>query len=70
MRPDISAESTITSLIERARSGDSRELNAIFETRYFAGMTVAEIAGVRDVAECTVARDREKARLFLQASLR
>ena len=63
MRQDVSAEPTVTLLIERARSGDARALNAIFEMRYFAGMTIAEIAGVLDVAETTVARD-------LQASLR
>ena len=33
-------------------------------------MTVAEIAGVLNLAERTVARDWEKARLFLHACLR
>jgi RNA polymerase sigma factor (TIGR02999 family) len=41
----------------------------IVEMRYFAGMTVAEVADSLGVAERTVARDWEKARLFLQASL-
>ena len=41
----------------------------IVEMRYFAGMTVGEIAGALDIAERTVARDWEKARLFLQTSL-
>jgi len=42
----------------------------IVEMRYFAGMTVGEIAAALDLAERTVARDWEKARLFLQKSLR
>ena len=42
----------------------------VVEMRYFAGMTVAEIAAVLNVAERTVARDWEKARLFLHACLR
>jgi len=42
----------------------------VVEMRYFAGMTVTEIAGVLNRAERTVARDWEKARLFLHACLR
>ncbi len=42
----------------------------VVEMRYFAGMTVTEIAGVLNLAERTVARDWEKARLFLHACLR
>jgi RNA polymerase sigma factor (TIGR02999 family) len=42
----------------------------VVEMRYFAGMTVSEIAGVLNLAERTVARDWEKARLFLHACLR
>ena len=42
----------------------------VVEMRYFAGMTEAEIAGVLGLAVRTVARDWEKARLFLHASLR
>ena len=42
----------------------------VVEMRYFAGMTEVEIAGVLGVAVRTVARDWEKARLFLHASLR
>jgi len=55
--------------LEELAAVDAR-LVQVVEMRYFAGMTVAEIAGVLDVAERTVARDWEKARLFLQASLR
>ncbi len=42
----------------------------VVEMRYFAGMTEAEIAGVLGLAVRTVARDWEKARLFLHAILR
>jgi RNA polymerase sigma factor (TIGR02999 family) len=42
----------------------------VVEMRYFAGMTVSEIGGVLGLAERTVARDWEKARLFLHACLR
>ena len=42
----------------------------VVEMRYFAGMTEAEIAKVLGLTVRTVARDWEKARLFLHASLR
>jgi len=42
----------------------------VVEMRYFAGMTEAEIADVLGVGVRTVARDWEKARLFLHACLR
>ena len=42
----------------------------VVEMRYFAGMTEAEIASVLGLAVRTVARDWEKARLFLHACLR
>ena len=42
----------------------------VVEMRYFAGMTEAEIAGVLGLTVRTVARDWEKARLFLHACLR
>lgn len=42
----------------------------VVEMRYFAGMTEAEIADVLGLTVRTVARDWEKARLFLHASLR
>jgi DNA-directed RNA polymerase specialized sigma24 family protein len=42
----------------------------VVEMRYFAGMTEQEIAGVLGLAVRTVARDWEKARLFLHACLR
>jgi RNA polymerase sigma factor (TIGR02999 family) len=42
----------------------------VVEMRYFAGMTEAEIAVAIGLAVRTVARDWEKARLFLHASLR
>jgi len=42
----------------------------VVEMRYFAGMTVPEIADVLGLTIRTVARDWEKARLFLHACLR
>ncbi len=42
----------------------------VVEMRYFAGMTEAEVAQVLGVGVRTVARDWEKARLFLHACLR
>jgi len=45
-------------------------LVAVVEMRYFAGMTEPEVARVLGVGVRTVARDWEKARLFLHAALR
>ena len=42
----------------------------VVEMRYFAGMTELEVAQVLGLTVRTVARDWEKARLFLHASLR
>ena len=42
----------------------------VVEMRYFAGMTETEVAAALGMAVRTVARDWEKARLFLQAALR
>ncbi len=42
----------------------------VVEMRYFAGMTEVEVATVLGVGVRTVARDWEKARLFLHACLR
>ena len=55
--------------LEELAAIDER-LVKVVEMRYFAGMTETEIAGVLDVGVRTVARDWEKARLFLQARLR
>jgi DNA-directed RNA polymerase specialized sigma24 family protein len=41
----------------------------VVELRYFAGFTESEISTVLDVAERTVRRDWEKARLLLADSL-
>ena len=51
-------------------AGISARLVQVVEMRYFAGMTEAEIATVLGVTVRTVARDWEKARLFLHAQLR
>lgn len=56
------------SLVELAAI-DAR-LVQVVEMRYFAGMTEPEIAAVLGLTVRTVARDWEKARLFLHASLR
>ncbi len=42
----------------------------VVEMRYFAGMTETEVAAALGMAVRTVARDWEKARLFLQTALR
>lgn len=42
----------------------------LVELRFFAGLTLAEIAALREVSERTVQRDWEKARLFLYRSMR
>jgi len=55
--------------LEELAAIDER-LVQVVEMRYFAGMTEVEIAGVLGLAVRTVARDWEKARLFLHASLR
>jgi len=55
--------------LEELAAIDER-LVRVVEMRYFAGMTEAEVAGVLGLAVRTVARDWEKARLFLHASLR
>jgi RNA polymerase sigma factor (TIGR02999 family) len=47
-----------------------RRLVQVVEMRYFVGMTETEIAGALGVAERTVRRDWEKAKLLLLASLR
>lgn len=55
--------------LEELAAIDAR-LVQVVEMRYFAGMTEAEIAEVLGLTVRTVARDWEKARLFLHASLR
>lgn len=55
--------------LEELAAIDAR-LVQVVEMRYFAGMTEAEIAAVLGLAVRTVARDWEKARLFLHACLR
>ena len=55
--------------LEALAAVDAR-LVQVVEMRYFAGMTITEIAAVLGLAERTVARDWEKARLFLHACLR
>jgi RNA polymerase sigma factor (TIGR02999 family) len=54
--------------LEELATIDAR-LVQVVEMRYFAGMTEAEIAEVLGLTVRTVARDWEKARLFLHASL-
>jgi len=55
--------------LEQLATIDPR-LVQVVEMRYFAGMTLSEIAAVLNLAERTIARDWEKARLFLHACLR
>jgi len=55
--------------LEALAAIDERVVRVV-EMRYFAGMTEADVAGALGLAVRTVARDWEKARLFLHASLR
>jgi RNA polymerase sigma factor (TIGR02999 family) len=55
--------------LEELAAIDAR-LVQVVEMRYFAGMTEPEIASVLGLTVRTVARDWEKARLFLHACLR
>ena len=55
--------------LEELAAIDGR-LVKVVEMRYFAGMTEGEIADALGLGVRTVARDWEKARLFLSASLR
>jgi RNA polymerase sigma factor (TIGR02999 family) len=55
--------------LEELAAIDER-LVRVVEMRYFAGMTETEIAMALGLAARTVARDWEKARLFLHATLR
>lgn len=50
-------------------AADAR-LAELVELRFFAGLTFAEIAALREVAERTVQRDWEKARTLLYAALK
>lgn len=54
--------------LEELAQIDAR-LVKVVEMRYFAGMTESEVAEALGVGVRTVARDWEKARLFLRASL-
>jgi RNA polymerase sigma factor (TIGR02999 family) len=54
--------------LEEMAARDQR-LATVVELRYFAGMTEPEIAEAVGVAERTVRRDWEKARLFLREAL-
>ena len=58
----------INDAIEALQAEDPR-LVQVVEMRYFAGMTEPEVAEALDRSVRSVARDWEKARLFLWASL-
>ena len=59
----------INEALQALQETDPR-LVQVVEMRYFVGMTETEIAGALGVAERTVRRDWEKAKLLLLASLR
>lgn len=59
----------INEALEALQDVDQR-LVQVVEMRYFVGMTEAEIARALGVAERTVRRDWEKAKLLLMATLR
>jgi RNA polymerase sigma factor (TIGR02999 family) len=51
-------------------TGTEPALAELVELKFFAGLTFAEIAALRQVSERTVQRDWDKARLWLFASLK
>jgi len=51
-------------------AGADTRLAELVELRFFAGLTFAEIAALRDVSERTVQRDWEKARALLYTALK
>lgn len=53
-----------------ALAGVDPGLCELVELRFFAGLTLIEIAALREVSERTAQRDWEKARLFLYESMR
>ena len=53
-----------------ALAGADPALCELVELRFFAGLTLIEIAALREVSERTAQRDWEKARLFLYQSIR
>jgi RNA polymerase sigma factor (TIGR02999 family) len=59
----------INDALEALQEVDSR-LVQVVEMRFFAGMTEAEVAGALGIADRTVRRDWEKAKLLLTATLR
>jgi RNA polymerase sigma factor (TIGR02999 family) len=66
------AEQTVLAVheaLEALEKADPR-LAQVGQMRYFGGYSEQEIAETLDVTECTVQRDREKARLILAAALR
>jgi RNA polymerase sigma factor (TIGR02999 family) len=53
-----------------ALAREDAALCELVELRFFAGLTLAEIAALREVSERTAQRDWEKARVFLYDSIR
>lgn len=53
-----------------ALAGVDPALCELVELRFFAGLTLIEIAALREISERTAQRDWEKARLFLYESMR
>jgi RNA polymerase sigma factor (sigma-70 family) len=58
----------INEALEELATIDER-LVRVVEMRYFAGMTEEQVAEALELSRRSVARDWEKARLFLAASL-
>jgi RNA polymerase sigma factor (sigma-70 family) len=58
----------INEALQALQEADPR-LVQVVEMRYFVGMTIDEIAGALGLAERTVRRDWEKAKLLLKATL-
>src|SRR5882757_724277 len=72
LRADESADSAslqrLSTALDELAAHDAR-LAEIVDLKYFCGLSVSEIAGLRGVSERTVLRDWEKARLFLYREL-
>ena len=65
---DLDALLALDQALARLEKNDARQAQ-IVELRYFAGLTVDEIALVMNISERTVKRDWEVARLWLHAEL-
>lgn len=66
--PDAAPLETISDALDELAQVDPR-LAELVDLKFFCGLTFVEIAALRGVAERTVQRDWEKARLWLQHAM-